>query len=112
MEDLTLKNISIGMRFKSLNPIKRGDGIEFAKGSSFRVTEVVFNGAYEDEQRYRVTLQCSQEEPHRMALPVQTPKHREGSGYMRELGVTLARLNQQFENLMTLNSYGEKEENK
>ena len=99
MEDLTLKNISIGMRFKSLNPIKRGDGIEFPKGSYFRVTEVVFNGVYEDEQRYQVTLQCSQEGPQRMTLSVQMPKHRMQSGHMRELGVTLARLNQQFEKL-------------
>ena len=99
MEDLTLKDISIGMHFKSLNPIKRDDGIEFPKGSYFRVTEVVFNSAYEDEQRYQVTLHCSQEGPQRMAFPVQTPEHRMQSGYMRELGVTLARLNQQFEKL-------------
>ena len=99
MEDLTLENISIGMHFKSLNPIKRDDGIEFAKGSYFRVTEVVFNGAYEDERRYQVTLHCSQEGPQRMALAVQTPKRRMQSGHMRQLGVTLARLNQQFEKL-------------
>jgi hypothetical protein len=99
MENLTLEDISIGMHFKSLNPIKRDDGIEFPKGSYFRVTEVVYNGAYEDEKRYQVTLQCSQEGPQRMALPVQTPKHREQSGHMRELGVTLARLNEQFEKL-------------
>ena len=99
MEDLTLEDISIGTHFRSLNPIQRGDGITFTKGSYFRVTEVVFNGAYEDEQRYRVTLQCAQEGPHPMALPVQTPKHRMQSGHMRELGVTLARLNEQFEKL-------------
>ena len=99
MEDLTFEDIKIGMHFKSLNSIERGDGIEFPKASYFRVTEVVFNGAYDDEQRYRVTLHCTQEGPHRMALPVQTPKHRERHGYMRELGVTLARLNQQFEKL-------------
>ena len=34
-----------------------------------------------------------------MTLPVETPKDREQSGYMRELGVTLALLNQQFEKL-------------
>ena len=96
MKDLTLEDISIGMHFKSLNPIKRGDGIEFLKGSYFRVTEVVFNGAYENEQRFMVTLQCTQEGHHSMALPVETPKHRERRGYMRELEVTLARLNQQF----------------
>ena len=99
MENLTFEEISIGMHFKSLNAIKRGDGIEFPKGSYFRVTEVVYNGAYEDEQRYQVTLHCTQEGPQRMALPVQTPKHRMQSGHMRELGVTLARLNEQFEKL-------------
>ena len=99
MGDLTFEEISIGMHFKSVNPIKRDDGIEFPKGSYFRVTEVVFNGAYEDEQRYQVTLHCTQEGPQRMALAVQTPKHRERSGHMRELGVTLVRLNEQFEKL-------------
>ena len=99
MADLTFKDINIGMHFKSLNPIQRGDGIEFPKDSYFRVTEVVYNGAYDDEQRYKVTLHCTQEGPHRMAFPVQTPEHRMQSGYMRELGVTLARLNQQFEKL-------------
>ena len=99
MENLTLEDISIGMHFRSLNPIERDDGIEFPKGSYFRVTEVVFNGAYEDEQRFMVTLQCAQEGPHRMALPVQMPKHRMRSGHIRELGVTLARLNSQFEKL-------------
>ena len=99
MADLTFKDINIGMHFKSLNPIQRGDGIEFPKDSYFRVTEVVYNGAYDDEQRYKVTLHCTQEGPQRMALPVQTPAHRMQSGYMRELGVTLARLNEQFEKL-------------
>ena len=99
MEDLTLKDISIGMPFKSLNPIKRGDRIEFAKGSSFRVTEVVFNGTHDDEQRYKVTLQCTEVGDPRMALPVQMPKHQERSGYMRQLRVTLAGLNEQFEKL-------------
>lgn len=97
MADLTLEDISIGMRFKSLNAIKRGDGIEFLKGSSFRVTEVVFNGGYEDEQRYRVTLQCTEAGGPSLALSVGTPKYRERSVYMRELGVTLAGLNEQFE---------------
>ena len=99
MENLTFEDIKIGMHFKSLNPIQRGDGIEFPKDSYFRVTEVVFDGAYDDEQRYKVTLHCTQEGPHRMALPVQTREHRMQSGYMRELGLTLARLNQQFEKL-------------
>ena len=99
MEGLTFENINIGMHFKSLNPIKRDDGIEFPKGSYFRVTEVVYNGAYEDEQRYQVTLHCTQEGPQRMALSVQMPKHRMQSGHMRQLGVTLAHLNQQFEKL-------------
>ena len=99
MEDLTFEDINIGMHFKSLNPIERGDGIEFPKDSYFRVTEIVFDGAYEDEQRYRVTLHCIQEGPQRMALAVETPKHRERHGYMRELGITLAVLNQQFEKL-------------
>ena len=31
MEDLTFEDINIGMHFKSLNPIERGDGIEFPK---------------------------------------------------------------------------------
>ena len=83
MANLKFEDISIGMRFKSLIPIDREDGIEFPKGSSFRVTEVVFNGALEGEQRYMVTLQCTDGR----------------SGYMRELGVTLALLNQQFEKL-------------
>ena len=96
MTNLTFEDISIGMRFKSLIPIERADGIEFPEGSYFRVTEVVFNGAYEDEQRYMVTLQCTEEG---MVLPVETPKDQERSRYMRELGVTLALLNQQFEKL-------------
>ena len=83
MANLTFEEISIGMRFKSLIPIEREDGIEFPKGSSFRVTEIVFNGAYEDEQRFLVTLQCTDGQ----------------SGYMRQLEVTLALLNQQFEKL-------------
>ena len=99
MADLTFEDISIGMHFKSLNPIERGDGIKFPKGSYFRVTEVVFNGAYDGEQRFMVTLQCTEEGHHWMALPVETPKDRKRSGYMRELGVTLALLNQQFEKL-------------
>ena len=57
------------------------------------------NGALEDEQRFLVTLQCTDKGHHWMTLPVETPKHRERSGYMRELGVTLALLNQQFEKL-------------
>ena len=60
MTNLAFEDISIGMRFKSLRPIDRTNGIEFPEGSSFRVTEIVFNGAYEDEQRYRVTLQCTE----------------------------------------------------
>ena len=100
MENLTLEDISIGMHFKSLNPIKRDNGIEFPKGSYFRVTEVVYNGAYEDEKRYQVTLQCSQEGPQRMALPVQTPKHRDAvRAYETARSYTRARLNQQFEKL-------------
>ena len=83
MVNLTFEEIRIGMRFKSLIPIEREDGIEFPEDSHFRVTEVVFNGAYEDEQRYMITLQCTERR----------------SGYMRELGVTLALLNQQFEKL-------------
>ena len=99
MANLTFEDISIEMRFKSLIPIKREDGLEFPEGSHFRVTEIVFNGAYEDEQRFLVTLQCTDKVHHWMALPVETPKHRERSGYTRELGVTLALLNQQFEKL-------------
>ena len=83
MANLTFEDINIGMRFKSLIPIERGDGIEFPEGSHFRVTEVVFNGALEDEQRFLVTLQCTDGR----------------SGYMRQLEVTLALLNQQFEKL-------------
>ena len=60
--------------------------------------------AYEDEQRYMVTLQCTKDVHHRMAPPVETPKHQERSMYMKELGVTLALLNQQFENLRRVNS--------
>ena len=112
MENLTLEDISIGMHFKSLNPIKRGDGIEFPKGSYFRVTEIVFNGAYKDEQRYRVTLQCIQEGPQRMALAVQTPKHRMQSGHMRELGLRSHDSTLSLKYLTTLNSQGEKEGNK
>ena len=99
MTNLTFEDISIGMRFKSLIPIDRADGIEFPEGSYFRVTEVVFNGTYEDEQRYMVTLQCTGAGHHRMAPLVETSKDREQSGYMRQLGVTLALLNQQFEKL-------------
>ena len=99
MANLTFEEVSIGMRFKSLIPIERADGIEFPDGSSFRVTEVVFNGAYEDEQCYMVTLQCTEAGHHRTTLPVETPKDRERLGYMRQLGVTLALLNQQFEKL-------------
>lgn len=99
MANLTFEDISIGMRFKSLIPIDRADGIGFPEGSSFRVTEVVFNGAYKDEQRYMVTLQCTKDRHHRMVPPVETSKDREQSGYMRQLGVTLALLNQQFEKL-------------
>ena len=99
MANLTFEDLSIGMRFKSLIPIELGDGIEFSEGSSFRVTEVVFNGAYEDEQRFMVTLQCTEAGHHWMTLPVETPKDRERSGYLRELGVPLALLNQQFEKL-------------
>ena len=62
MADLTPEDISIGMRFKSLIPIEREDGIKFSEGAYFRVTEIVFNGAYEDEQRYRVTLQCTKDQ--------------------------------------------------
>ena len=99
MANLTFEDINIGIHFKSLIPIEREDGIEFPEGSSFRVTEVVFNGTYEDEQRYRVTLQCTEAGHHGMPLPVETSKDRERSGYMRQLGVTLALLNQQFKKL-------------
>ena len=58
MANLTFEEISIGVRFKSLITIEREDGIEFPEGSHFRVTEVVFNSALEDEQRFMVTLQC------------------------------------------------------
>ena len=96
---MAFEDISIGMRFKSLISIEREDGIEFPKGSCFRVAEVVFNGIYEDEQRYMVTLQCTDKGHDWMALSVETPKDQEPSTYMKELGVPLALLNQQFEKL-------------
>ena len=99
MANLAFEDISIGMHFKSLIPIERGDEIEFPGGSCFRVTEKVFNGSHDGEQRFTFTLQCTEEGHHWMALPVETPKDRERQGYMKQLGVTLALLNQQFEKL-------------
>ena len=46
-----------------------------------------------------VTLQCTEEGHHWIALPVEVQKDQERQGYMKQLGVTLALLNQQFEKL-------------
>ena len=105
MANLAFEDISIGMRFKSLTPIERGDGIEFPEGSSFRVTEVVFNGALEDERRYMVTLQGTDKGHHRMVLPVETPDHRERQGYMKQRGLHSHYSTSSLKNLGMANSY-------
>ena len=88
---LNLEDISVGMRFKALSPVERGDGIEFPEGAYFRVTAV---------NPFWIDLRCTEEGSHWMALPVAVPEgQNNGKDYFHHVQVSIKTLNQQFEHL-------------
>lgn len=58
IDNLIIEDIIVGMRFKALYPVERGDGIEFPEGAYFNVTETRENPRDPNETRYCIKMRC------------------------------------------------------
>ncbi len=63
---LAFNDLQVGMRFRSTQPVFRGDNIEFPTGSEFEIVQLKQNW---------IKLKCDEERHHTFVRPVLRPEN-------------------------------------